>query len=211
MASVKEWVKHRRAKGLLAQLSSPDPHACTAAAEGLTALGTAALPDLIFGLKHGDARTRASSARVLGKTGGNGAVTHLLDRLADPSPEVRIAVGRALRDVGSPAVPALVGRLSDHSPDVRCRAITVLGDIADLRASTHLIACLGDDCVAVRQAAVEALGAIRDPRAVPALTALLHDWSPSVSHAALTALDRVGTTEALNALRLWHEERTKYQ
>ncbi len=212
MASLKEWVQRRRAKGLLAQLSSSDPQASNAAAQGLAALGSAALPDLLTALQHGDARVRASTALLLGKTGAPAAVAHLLDRLADPDGEVRVAAGRALKEYGGRAVADLLVRLNDHNPDVRRGAVAVLGEIADLRATTQLIACLADDCVTVRQSGrSRPFGTIRDPRAVPALTALLRDWSPAVAHAALSALDRVGTTESLAALRLWREERTKAQ
>jgi hypothetical protein len=208
MASVREWVKHRKAKILLAQLSSADPGARTAAADSLCALGDCALPDLFSALENGDAHVRATAAQVLGKSRSSIVVAPLLGRLTDPDSNVRVAVARALTEIGGSAITPLIGCLSDHNPDVRRGAVTILGEIADLRATTHLIACLKDDCVTVRQAAVEALGSIRDPRAVPALTALLRDWSPSVAQAALTALNRVGTNESLAALRAWHDEKT---
>jgi HEAT repeat protein len=208
MASLKEWVAHRKTRGLLAQLSSPDPQTRNAAVRGLVSVGRHALPDLLDALKSPDARVRAGAAHVLSEVRAAGAMEPLAARLADPDNEVVLAVRSSLARFGQSAVPVLLRCLESPRPDVRRNAAGVLGEVGDASAIPWLIRLLGaDDDINVRQAAAEALGAIRDPRAVAPLVKLLHGGNPSVASRALTALHSIGTPEALSALSTYRERR----
>ncbi len=207
MASLKEWVTHRKAQGLVAQLSSRDPQVSSDAVNRLAAMGNSVLPRLLDALKSPDPRVRTSVAYVFCKTRPAAALEPLAGRLSDPDDDVRAAVCRALTELGERAVPVLIRCLKSPRPDVRRAAAVILGEIGDPRATPDLVACLSDDDdVNVRTAAAEAVGSIRDPRAVPHLASLLHGRSRSVAHRALTALTRIGTAEALTALKVWRDE-----
>jgi HEAT repeat protein len=206
MASLKEWATNRKAMGLVSQLSSPDPQVCNAAVSRLAAMGNSVLPCLLEALKSPDRRVRASVAYVFCKTRPPAALEPLAERLSDPDDDVRVAVCRALKELGERAVPVLLRCLEGPRPDVRRAAALILGELGDPRATRQLVACLNDDDdVNVRQAAAEAIGAIGDPRAVPPLVSLLHGDCRSGSHRALTALTRIGTPAALTALKEWRE------
>ncbi len=209
MASLRDWVIQRKAKGFLSQLMSLDPTVSTAAAGRLVALGPPAVPFIVGELKSGPARMRASVALVLGQIRHVTTVPHLADRLNDPDHEVRDAAERALADMGGVAVPVLLTRLGDANPAVRRTAATVLGEIGDPRAITPLLGALADEDIGVRQSAAEALGALKAEAAIPFLVKLLDDPVPVVRSSALTGLDRMGRPAALRALHDWREQQAK--
>jgi HEAT repeat protein len=198
MASLKEWVSHRKCKGLLERLTSPDPAARNAAIDSLAAQGSSACADIIAGLSCTNPQVRSGAATALGRIRSPKAVDPLCERLADPDDSVRLAVAHALRELGDHALPALIRCLQSSRADIRRSTASALGLIGDTRATTHLVACLTDDDINVAHAAAEALGSIRDPRAVQPLVHLLHSKVSSIAH-------RIGTPEALSALRAWKE------
>jgi len=209
MASLKEWVTQRKARGYLSQLMSLDPTVSSAAASRLVAMGSPAVPFVVDELKHGPARMRASVALILGRIRHAPSVQHLADHLNDPEHEVRTAAERALTDMGGVAVPALLNRLNDSNPAIRRTAAAVLGEIGDPRAVKPLLGTLSDDDIGVRQSTAEALGALKAEVAIPFLVKLLDDNVPVVRSSALTGLDRMGTPTARKALHDWHEQQAK--
>ncbi|MFN0253791.1 MAG: hypothetical protein ACKV2T_43395, partial [Kofleriaceae bacterium] len=111
-----------------------------------------------------------------------------VDAAADPAPEVRIAVARALPEA------SLIALVTDGDPDVRAAAVTLLRD-----TQPALVAkAITDAAAQVRVAAVPAA-----PEAL--LSVLATDDSPEVATAALVRLvarkgrDRT-TTELLERL-----------
>ena len=85
----------------------------------------------------------------------------VIERLDDPSAEVREEAARALGSIGSrEATEALVGRLSDPSSPIRIEAARALGDIGDERAVPALVRCLAVGSPELRAACAEALGSI---------------------------------------------------
>jgi HEAT repeat protein len=209
MASLKEWVTQRKAKGCLSQLMSLDPTVSTAAAGRLVKMGSPAVPFIVDELKRGPARMRASVALVLGHIRHVSTVPHLADRLNDPDHEVRDAAERALADMGGVAVPVLLTRLGNDNPAIRKMAATILGEIGDPRAVTPLLGALADEDLGVRQCTAEALGALKAEVAIPNLVKLLDDPIPVIRSSALTGLDRMGTPSARKALHDWRERQAK--
>ena len=192
MASLKEWVTQRKAKGCLSQLMSLDPTVSTVAASRLVAMGPRAVPFVVLGhIRHVS------------------TVPHLADRLNDPDHEVRDAAERALADMGGVAVPVLLTRLGNDNPAIRKMAATILGEIGDPRAVTPLLGALADEDLGVRQCTAEALGALKAEVAIPNLVKLLDDPIPVIRSSALTGLDRMGTPSARKALHDWRERQAK--
>ena len=135
----------------LDDLGSDDWNTRAAAAAGLLAHGSAAVPTLVTGASHHSRRVRA------------GCVA-LMDHLADE--RCTVALAAALRDA-SP----LVRRHAVHSLGCqRCKAVPLGLDVVGLLVER----ALGDRSPRVRRAAVHQLGLQPfDPRAVAALSDVL--------------------------------------
>jgi HEAT repeat protein len=76
---------------------------------------------------------------------------------------------------GPSIVRALVERLRDPSAEVRQTAARALGNLRIREASEPLAAALGDEVLTVRLEAVASLGKIGDPRGLQPLAAVLDD------------------------------------
>jgi HEAT repeat protein len=107
--------------------------------------------------------SRREVAIALGKSGDPRAIRPLIERIGEPDPEVRLAVVRALTDLGSiRAADALIGRLTDTTElsGIRAAAATGLGKIRSSRALSVLRSCQKNGDPGVRQAAETALAEI---------------------------------------------------
>ncbi len=155
----------------------------------------AAVPPRYFAGEGAPAEARPLSTVVAQRA------ADLMRRAADPNPEVRRAVLRALSWAGEAAaaqVPDLLGALQDPDARVRAQAAETLGAVAP-QAPEVIPALLGrlrDRIGSVRTAAATAL-ARSGPAAVEGLTALLKDPNPEVVIAAALALGPLqGDSEA---------------
>lgn len=110
---------------------------------------TAALDRLARELADADPTVRRRAAEQLHAMGiaAQSAVPALVGRLADPDPETRIAVSRALAEIGAGAVEALVGLLDDEDPELRFAALMTLGagGRANRAAAPRLLELLDGD------------------------------------------------------------------
>jgi hypothetical protein len=121
--------------------------------------GTATLSAMLS--NDGDPYVRGQAAAALGRLGGLPAIAALTAALADPAPEVRIHVVRALaQSSGRPAGDLLAERLGvDPDAGVRREITGVLARFGPTpRAQAALEAAQGDADPAVRRAAAATLG-----------------------------------------------------
>jgi HEAT repeat protein len=191
---------------LTAELPSDDEIFRRKAMRILLRMGPAAreaLPVLIEGLSHTDARYRQGSARILARIGPDAriAVEALGKALADGDEGVRKEAAAALGSIGRPdavrVLPQLIKRLRDSNAQVRrqvAQAIGVLGPEAH-PAVNSLQTALGDEDALVRKYAARALGVVglSAAPAVKKLTALVDsDASLEVRREAATALGQIG-------------------
>jgi HEAT repeat protein len=102
-----------------------------AAASSLRAMGGAALPALLAGLKRSDDDAAAASAGLLGDLGDAAAVEPLIVALKFSARPVQLAAKRALIRLGAPAAEALRGEAADDAqPWLRQQVADVLEQVA---------------------------------------------------------------------------------
>jgi MFS family permease len=112
----------------------------------------------------------ASALRRIEDGSGALLLDEILERLDDPSPEVREEAARALGRIGSAeAVGALSSRLSDEDGMIRIEAARALGKIGDRQAVPALADALSSPSAELRAACAEALGCIGDDESIEAL------------------------------------------
>ena len=152
-----------------------------------------ALDTLTELLKSGDEGFRGKVATALGQiaaTPGSGkagedAMRTLVQNLA--LPQQSLAAMEALRLAGRAAVPALVAHLSGRLTGDPTKAVTLLAEVGDARATSVLAAELERGRVPMTLV-LRALGATKDPTAlVPVLGALSHK-DAAIRFAAMEAL-----------------------
>ncbi|HZT79995.1 MAG TPA: HEAT repeat domain-containing protein [Gemmataceae bacterium] len=161
--------------------------------------GPDGVADLIRSLKKDQPEVRARSARDLGKRGAaaRAAVPALGAVMRqDETPEVRLAAGVALAQIGRPAVPELVKALRDEDRNTRLRAarqLAVVGPDA-VDAVPALVAALRENDIGLRREVLAALGEIGPAAkdAAPALIALLAEKNKELPRRAASALARIG-------------------
>jgi HEAT repeat protein len=103
----------------------------------------------------------ARALRRIDRAEGELVIREVIDRLDDPSPEVRREAARALGRIGArEAVSELEGRLSDPLSPIRIEAARALGEIGDESAVPELARCLAVGSPELRAACAEALGCI---------------------------------------------------
>jgi cellulose synthase operon protein C len=121
--------------------------------------------------------------------------------LGDAEPAIRVQALEALdRHELGPSFGAVAAAVDDDNREVRLRAVRLLGDAREARASVPLLARLADSDRQVRVEALRALGAIGDARVAPALMRLLSEATDDVRIAAIDALARLKAAEAVPAL-----------
>ena len=117
-----------------------------------------------------DSSRVASALRRIEDGSGALLLDEIIDRLDDPSPEVREEAARALGRIGSAeAVGALALRLSDEDSMIRIEAARALGRIGDRQAVPALADALSSPSAELRIACAEALGCIGDDESIEAL------------------------------------------
>ncbi len=116
----------------------------------------------------------------------------LLDKLADPDANARLAAAQALEQQANPAhLTHFLTLLADDHFEVRLTAIQYLGRLGDPATAQALIARLADPDDDVRRAAAGVLGTIRNPVALEPLVLSLTDEEAAVRHAAAAALEQI--------------------
>jgi hypothetical protein len=90
-------------------------------------------------LHDADADVLSTSARGPGKIRGAGSLSCLLGALADPAPNVRLAVVRICWEVRAESLPVVIKALADPAVDLRMEPSIVLS-LMDRRARPALLA-----------------------------------------------------------------------
>ena len=195
-------------EALIEALDDEDTALRNGALEALIKVGPAAVPALMRGLRHGQARVRRGSALVLGKirSAARPATAALLAALGDENPMVRGAAAEALCEIDPDSlagVATLIELLERPEQTIRARAAVSLGRLGPRAgaAAGALAVALGDtDRVAA--AAAFALGKIQATSAVPRLIEALGHKDRLVRRGAAESLGRLGraATGAVDAL-----------
>lgn len=141
---------------------------------------------------------RYVAAWALGEIGAPAGIPALLQALNDDDSEVRKYATRALIKLNQSAVEPLIAYLATAPPQGGAGAIRALGDIADPRALSPLLAQVDG---VNREEAFLALGKLKDPRAEGALLKGLIDPDWKVRMKAAMALGPVGSTAAVAPLQ----------
>jgi MFS family permease len=143
----------------------------------------------------------ARALRRIDSEGGELVLREVIERLDDPSAEVRREAARALGRIGSArATEELVCRLTDTSSPIRIEAARALGEIGDERAVPPLVRCLAVDSSELRAACAEALGSIGGETASSALAAgLSGEEDRSVVAMLAEAVSKTAGTEDAEA------------
>jgi hypothetical protein len=115
-------------------------------------------------------------------------------------PRVARALRRIDRDEGQLVIREVIERLDDPSAEVRREAALALGRIGSAEATEALLSRLSDPSSPIRIEAARALGEIVDERAVPALVRFLAVGSPELRAACAEALGSLGGEAARAAL-----------
>jgi HEAT repeat protein len=143
----------------------------------------------------------ARALRRIDRVDGELVLREVIDRLDDPSAEVRREAARALGRIGSrEASQELANRLSDPSSPIRIEAARALGEIGDERAVPALVRCLAVGSPELRAACAEALGTIGGDAASSALAAtLIGEEDHSVVAMLVEAVSKTAGTEDAEA------------
>ena len=158
------------------------------AGEALVELGPAAVPELRAMAEHSSFRLRSTAIALLGLVGDSADSPLAVERLGDPSAEVRAAAADALERIGGPpAEDALCSTLDDRIPFVRAEAAAALGVIRSRAALPRLLDIARSDGFQPARAAAPAVARI-SPRTLAA-AAEAADAGPHLHEAAdLSAL-----------------------
>jgi len=113
---------------------------------------------------------------------------------------VASALRRIEDESGALLLEEVIERLDDPSPEVREEAARALGRIGSREAVEILMAKLADPGCTIRIEAARALGRIGDRRAVPAIAAAMSDSSPELRDACAGALGTIGGDTAIESL-----------
>ena len=130
--------------------------------------------------------------------------------IEDDDPSVRRAALSVLRDVApgsSELFDTALEALEDPSADVRVRAVRIVGEFADERATEPLLAQLSDAFSHVRTSAESAV-ITQGKAALPGLFTILETGSIMARRRAASALGRIGEARAIPKLEA-HLEREK--
>jgi HEAT repeat protein len=119
--------------------------------------GEGAIAPLTQALADADPDVRACASLALGRIGAASAAPSLAARLGDESAFVAGIAADGLSMIGEPAVPALTQRLADPSPHVRLLAVRALERTKSQSAIVPLCGVLEDPSYLVRYCAQEAL------------------------------------------------------
>lgn len=141
---------------------------------------------------------RYVAAWALGEIGEPAGIPALLQALNDDDAEVRKYATRALIKLNQNAVEPLIGFLSTASQRGEAGAIRALGDIADPRSLSPLLARVAG---VNRDEVFLALGKLKDPRAESALIKGLTDPEWKVRMNAAMALGPIGSRAAVAPLQ----------
>jgi HEAT repeat protein/predicted MFS family arabinose efflux permease len=121
----------------------------------------------------------------------------LISFLEDPSPRVRQAAVRALRELGgAEAASALRGFAEAHRELVDADLVDALAALGDTEACKVLGSFVKDSSSPVRSAAARALGVLRCRDSASVLMEAAQDEDPEVRHAAVVALSELDCREA---------------
>jgi len=190
-----QTIKDGSAAGALilrAQGWQEDPRAAVAAIRALGQLGMPEAASVVRELLQSrllDPGLRLETVVALGALGDARSVDRLIDLAADPSPAMRAAALRALRQVDPDTfLMVLSGLDADPHWSVRAALASIFGTLDSAVAVPRLTAMLGDRDARVIPAAVEALVKFRPPDVGPALLRLLTYDDVIVRAAAATAI-----------------------
>ncbi len=180
----------QEAAELASILAGPDEDAARNSSYALTAIGGEAVQDVAQTLSHETAPARARAAETLGDMGlsAAGAVSSLIDAVADPDAAVRRhaveALGTAGQGSAEPAA-ALSTALADEDERVRRNAAVALARLGPNASGAEpaLAAALGDESRYVRADAGHALRRVGTADAHDALLDFLTvaRWCPDTS------------------------------
>ncbi len=187
---------------LIRLTSDPAEDVRTAAVGALGQLGALeALDALTEQLNTGSDLFRAKVAYALAQiaaspgagTAGEDAMRTLVANLA--SPQQRPYYREALRVAGRAAIPALVAHLQGRLPGDPTTAVTLLGEVADARATATLAAELDRGRVTTTLV-LRALGVTGDPAALVPVLRMLSSRDAAVRLAAMESLRPLVVTDA---------------
>jgi HEAT repeats/HEAT repeat len=167
----------------------------------LMACSQDAFPVALRALKHDDRMVRWTATQVLAYIGKERAVDPLIETLADPHPDVRVAAALALGNIGDlRAEQPLIAVLKDNRQDdgVRWAAALALGTLAGHKCEEALVAALNDRRAYVRRGASKGLyrmapELIDREGTADALARRLTDSDSEVRENAAEALSRIET------------------
>mgnify|MGYP000324320443 CR=1 FL=1 len=144
-------------------------------------------------------RRRAQAVRRLGEHRAAIAVADLIEKLDDPSLDVREETVQALGSIGSPeAIDALIAKLNDPNSDLAPQIAKALRVARAPRSVEALLRKLDDADRETTSESARALGEIGDRRAVPSLLNLLsRSRDAKIVSASSDALARLGELAAL--------------
>ncbi|MCC6751666.1 MAG: HEAT repeat domain-containing protein [Deltaproteobacteria bacterium] len=157
-------------------------------------------------LKDPSARVRSECARVLGKTGGKGALPTLIKALSDGDPTVRFGVAQQLATFDDGGAVTVLQKLAADDTDSSVRAevrdLLEPSTAAGQRLLRSRIQKIASPNPVDRINALSELAKFTDWRAmVPMACTLVADKSPHVRTAAAKAVENLHDTAVLAALR----------
>lgn len=160
---------------------------------------------LIEYLDDREPEIRIQSARGLGRMNHTPAIDHIVERLSEETPWVRVRFADTLLGFASNASWPLLAyiKVNHGGEDVSgvVEAIRVLGTIGDREVGPQLAAVLGTaNDLEVRIAAISALGSIGGPLIISSLLSAFHsdDWRAQAK--AATALGEIGDPSVVSEL-----------
>jgi len=145
---------------------------------------------------------RARAVKEIGENRITIAVNDLVEKLDDPSADVREEAASALGSLGSPeAINALLAELDDPHSDLGPEIARALRQVKDPRSVDPLIRKLSDPDQETRAESARTLGTLGDRRAAAPLLELLQKSSDSKTVSASSeALSRLGELAAIHEI-----------
>jgi HEAT repeat protein len=177
-----------------------DPAVGEQAADGLVAIGRAAVLPLIDGLGTADRTRRRAAAALLGRLADRRAVPALTDLLSTADADLVATATAALASIGDPRViDDLLPLFGHEHPAVRQAAIAAVNTIG-ATAESRMRERLADRDARVRECAVRVAGYFGFDACVPGILAALDDRDEDVRRAAIEQLPVIDDPDAASRL-----------
>lgn len=148
--------------------------------------------DLVSLYNKSGINIKLSIISILGETGGDISIKHLINALRNKEWRIRV---RAVRSLGKMKIPKsvepLIEILSEKDPQLKKSALDALMEIGDKRAAAPILNLLKDEDMIIRQKAVDCINQLGDAQIIPQVLQLMRDPDTNTRRCAVEIINKM--------------------